>query len=645
MRLACVDSTGAAAAAGVAGSARLAPGAGGGRRRRFARPAPCCGRASGRARPGSCLASATPTPSACARGCAPTRWPPAALRAASEVVRAALHRVAPRVERAWHDDRPDQPTGSFWLDGDGLDRLYPDRPEQPAGTCWGRAIATTIAELGLVGAVVVGHSRFATFALARAMRGGDSSGQGGRGADRRLAVYGTDADERAAARAVPLARLELAPELRDALARLGVFTLGQLVQLPGGGILERWGKDAHQLYQLAAGERWDPLVPEPPPSSPDERVLLDDEEHAAEGLMFALKPALDRLLDRLARRGRAVAALHLELTLRRSVHDVYRRSDCIKPASATLDGRSLLRLIRLRLDGQPPAHGAIALRVWADDTPASAEQLSLFAQRPRRDLRAASEAVARLRAELGDAAVVRAVLREGHLPEARFGWEPIAAVPAPRADAGPGADERGRWCAGCWPGRASCRRSRPTCATMAGCCPGSSTARWCGSTARTWCRAAGGRTSCTASTTSPRPAAAIACGCSSTASAGAGSSTARSSSGAIGRRESTRTDGQLRPAVVQEQLLVPRGRQPPRRAARGGAPARPDLARVVRPRRRVRHGPRPHQGARARPAAAGRGDPHRGRARARPAAVAGRRGRPGAQPWPARRPRRRRRRR
>ncbi|MBP6628596.1 MAG: hypothetical protein KBG28_19500 [Kofleriaceae bacterium] len=367
---------------------------------------------------------------------------PAALRAASEVVRAALHRVAPRVERAWHDDRPDQPTGSFWLDGDGLDRLYPDRPEQPAGTCWGRAIATTIAELGLVGAVVVGHSRFATFALARAMRGGDSSGQGGRGADRRLAVYGTDADERAAARAVPLARLELAPELRDALARLGVFTLGQLVQLPGGGILERWGKDAHQLYQLAAGERWDPLVPEPPPSSPDERVLLDDEEHAAEGLMFALKPALDRLLDRLARRGRAVAALHLELTLRRSVHDVYRRSDCIKPASATLDGRSLLRLIRLRLDGQPPAHGAIALRVWADDTPASAEQLSLFAQRPRRDLRAASEAVARLRAELGDAAVVRAVLREGHLPEARFGWEPIAAVPAPRADAGPGADER-----------------------------------------------------------------------------------------------------------------------------------------------------------------------------------------------------------
>src|SRR6185503_19994418 len=66
--------------------------------------------------------------------------------------------------------------------------------------------------------------------------------------------------------------------------------------------------------------------------------------------------------------------------------------------------------------------------VWADDLAATREQLALFAARPRRDLRAASEAVARLRAELGDDAVVRPVLRDGHLPEARFGWEPARAV-------------------------------------------------------------------------------------------------------------------------------------------------------------------------------------------------------------------------
>ena len=66
--------------------------------------------------------------------------------------------------------------------------------------------------------------------------------------------------------------------------------------------------------------------------------------------------------------------------------------------------------------------------MWADDVAATREQLAMFAAKPRRDLRAANEALARVRAELGDDAVVRAVLREGHLPEASFGWERLSHV-------------------------------------------------------------------------------------------------------------------------------------------------------------------------------------------------------------------------
>jgi protein ImuB len=84
----------------------------------------------------------------------------------------------------------------------------------------------------------------------------------------------------------------------------------------------------------------------------------------------------------------------------------------------------------------PPVAPVNAARVWADDVAATCEQLAMFASRPRRDLRAADEALARLRAELGEDAVVRAVLREGHLPEASFGWERLArvqqAAPEPR---------------------------------------------------------------------------------------------------------------------------------------------------------------------------------------------------------------------
>jgi protein ImuB len=336
---------------------------------------------------------------------------PEMIEAAIGELRTALHGLSPRVEPG--HEMP----GTFWLDGDGLARFF------SSASAWGMKIQEAIVALGLTGAVVVGFSRFATYAIARATREG-------------ITVLRSDADEKLAAANVPLARLDIDPKLRDSLARLGVMTLGQMVRLPGGGILERFGKEAHRLYQLAAGERWDPLVPVAPPEAPDEHVLLDDDETNVERLMFFLKNAIDRLLDRLAGKARAVTALHVELTLRRNVGTTEVRAEVVKPAAPTLDARSLTRLVHLRLTGSPPEAPVHEARVWADDVAATREQLAMFAQKPRRDLRAADEALARVRAELGDDAVVRAVLREGHLPEASFGWERLhhvtQAAPTPK---------------------------------------------------------------------------------------------------------------------------------------------------------------------------------------------------------------------
>lgn len=365
--------------------------------------------------------------------------PPEEIAAAVGELAVRLHALSPEITRS--EGEP----GTLWLGGSGMAGLF------PSATAWGQAIAQVLTDLGLLGVVVVGFSRFATCAIARGL--GHALGQGlGLTASSALAaarrapaggdeagagapivrVFARDADERASARAVPLDRVDVAPGLRDALARLGVTTLGQLVGLPGGGILERFGAAAHRLYLLAAGEGWDPLAPEPPPEATDERVILDELEVDAERLGFALKAALDRLLERLADKRRALTALYLELTLRHAVGRQTRRVDCIKPAAPTLDGRALLGLCRLRLEHQPPEVGVCELRIWADDIGATREQLALFAERPRRDRAAADAALARLRAELGDDAIVRAVLRPGHLPEARFGWERLGHVPAPR---------------------------------------------------------------------------------------------------------------------------------------------------------------------------------------------------------------------
>ncbi|HSN29835.1 MAG TPA: hypothetical protein VLT45_26285, partial [Kofleriaceae bacterium] len=194
---------------------------------------------------------------------------PEIIEAAIAELRTVLHALSPRVE-------PGEEPGTFWLDGAGLQRIF------DSASAWGMKIMQAVTGLGLAGAVVVGFSRFATYAIARATREG-------------ITVLRADADERAAASAVPLARLDIDPKLRDSLARLGVMTLGQMVRLPGGGILERFGRDAYRLYQLAAGERWDPLVPVAPPEAPDEHVLLDDDEQDIERLVFFLKAAIDRL--------------------------------------------------------------------------------------------------------------------------------------------------------------------------------------------------------------------------------------------------------------------------------------------------------------------------------------------------------------
>jgi protein ImuB len=76
--------------------------------------------------------------------------------------------------------------------------------------------------------------------------------------------------------------------------------------------------------------------------------------------------------------------------------------------------------------------GVTEIELEAGACAATVEQLRLFNEGPKRDLDAANRALARLRAEFGDSAVVQAKLRDGHLPEARFAWEPLSCIKLPR---------------------------------------------------------------------------------------------------------------------------------------------------------------------------------------------------------------------
>jgi protein ImuB len=322
----------------------------------------------------------------------------------------ALLRLTPEVEP--YTELRD--AGAFFLAGAGLGGLF------PSASAWGRAIGAALRDEGFDSAVAVGFSRFGTYAIAK------------RGAPL-VTLRGVEA-ERRAAREVPLDRLGLEPALRDFLAKLGVETVGDFLALPPGGLRLRFGEEAARLHAIASGARWDPLRPEAPVMPVEARVALDEHPEGDLGrLLFVIKGMLPPLLGALAARGEALGALLVGLRLD---HRIEPREERIEPAEPTLDDGVLVRLVHLRLESAPPEAAVREIELRLVGVPARKEQLDLFQRLKRRDLRAGEEALAQLRADLGNDAVVRAVLREGHLPEAQFAWAPLGPLRSPKPGAG-----------------------------------------------------------------------------------------------------------------------------------------------------------------------------------------------------------------
>lgn len=322
------------------------------------------------------------------------------------VAAARLHRhllrYSPRVEAAAHEP------GVFWLDARGLERLHGSL------AAWAARLHGALVRAGLVAAVAVGWSRFGSYGLARSGRG--------------VSLAASPGDELVALRRVPLDRLQLEPRLRDQLDRLGVCTLGALCDLPEAGVGARFGAAARALHRLARGAAHDPLQPTRPPEPVSVVEVFEAPESDAWRLLFVIKRILHPLLERLAERLRAVVALDLELWL--DDRGATRLTAALRPAAPTLDAVLLLELVRLRLERLELAAGVERMVLRLRDAPAVAVARDIFGQQRRRDPEAAARALARVRAELGEEAVVRAELTAAHLPEAQARWLPLAGAPA-----------------------------------------------------------------------------------------------------------------------------------------------------------------------------------------------------------------------
>jgi len=326
----------------------------------------------------------------------------------------ALHRYlldfSPRVEPARHEP------GVFWLDAGGLERV--------GGTpaAWAGRLRQGLREARLVCGVTVGFSRFGTYCLSRVRR--------------QATVMSTPAREAAACREVVLDRLDLPPRVCADLKRLGLATVGDLITLPLTGLTARFGPETADLVALARGLRFDPLQPVMPAAPVRAEKVIEHGETDAWRLLFLIKRLLHPLLDRLAAERKAVALLHLDLQLDARGKAPAARRESLRPAAPTLDVVLLTELVRLRLAGLDLGAGVERLAVELEAVGVTPGTVALFRRRRRRDPAAALRAVARVRAELGDQAVVRAELVAEHLPERAWRWRGVEALAIPMPGGG-----------------------------------------------------------------------------------------------------------------------------------------------------------------------------------------------------------------
>ena len=349
--------------------------------------------------------------------------PPAEIEGEVAQLSELLRRFTPFVEPG-----KDEP-GVFWLDAKGLLRLFGSLSE------WASSLHAELVRAGFVASLVVGFDRFAVYAVAKERRKGDSplfrnkavSGElcKKKGSVPFSIVFDTPAAERAAAREVRLDRLSLPTGARDTLLKLGVTTVSQFVDLPLDGVGVRFGPEVRRLHRLASGALAQPLVPEHPDVPAMRRLILDNPELTASRLVARIEEALGPMLDEIAAKGRALAELQIAFRFERLGDHL----ESIQPAAPTLVPKILLELIRLRLQAvrQLP-DGVMEIALVARETPAVDKQRELFAVKKRRDLEAGARALARVRAALGDDAVVYASPRDAHLPEERFAWVPLSAL-------------------------------------------------------------------------------------------------------------------------------------------------------------------------------------------------------------------------
>ena len=293
--------------------------------------------------------------------------------------------VSPRIE--------DGGAGLAYLDTVGLERLIGD----PAAI--GRRLVHQVRAIGLVPRVGLAASRTAARMAAATGSGAVTVIPPGR--------------ERAMLAKVPIAALDLAPDLAVTFGRWGVRTLGEVAALPREGLAMRLGPPGLRAHDLALGLDRDPFRPWTPPPFWEEVQGLEWEIDSLGVLAGVLETVLERLCRRLAAVALVADALEIRLGLASGGHHA-RDVSLAYPMSEV---KPMLTLVALDLEAHPPPAAVTRVAISAHPIRTQAGQGGLW-QPPAPVPRDLVTVLARLAALVGADNLGSPVLVDSHRPDA-----------------------------------------------------------------------------------------------------------------------------------------------------------------------------------------------------------------------------------
>jgi protein ImuB len=191
---------------------------------------------------------------------------------------------------------------------------------------------------------------------------------------------------------LPVQVLTVGPETLETLERWGVKTLHALAALPVLQLSERLGQEGVRLHALAGGAWSRALMLAEPKLRFEEEMELDDTVEELEPLSFLLGRLLDQLCARLDARALALRAVHVWFALEPSFEaelqtekEESRKKTAAKEYKKVLklpvamrDPKVLLKLLRLQLQGDPPASPIQKIMLVGDAAPPRVAQNGLF---------------------------------------------------------------------------------------------------------------------------------------------------------------------------------------------------------------------------------------------------------------------------